>query len=98
MSFDPGETLGKASIEVKSGIESAVSDWQATGACTVYGEYHRHAWGIALPLRVGHLRMALGCGAIAPDVDLDELRQRVLPALLHTAAEMRRTLNVQNLR
>lgn len=52
-----------------------------------FGEYQRHAHGIALPVAPGRPQngMALSCGGVDVTRDTASIRARVAPALKETA-------------
>lgn len=84
------EAAGPQAAAVRQRIEAAFDDLRTSGVCMSAGEYQRHAYGIAVPLRVGKAGqlMALNCGAIELHPDLDAIRARIAPELKVAAAEM----------
>ncbi|WP_332460015.1 IclR family transcriptional regulator [Burkholderia ubonensis] len=84
------EAAGPQTNAVAAGIEAAFADLHATGVCLSLGENQRDAWSMALPVRVGVSKtlMALSCGAVEPQPDVDAIRRRIAPALKQAAIEL----------
>ncbi|KVT58294.1 IclR family transcriptional regulator [Burkholderia ubonensis] len=84
------EAAGPRANAIAAGIEAAFADLRATGVCLSLGENHRDAWSMALPVRVGLSKtlMALSCGAVEPQPDVDAIRRRIAPALKQAAIEL----------
>lgn len=81
---------GEQGAAMEQGIRGSFVELEATGICTVLGGYQRDAYGIALPLCVGQARvpMALSCGAVDVQVDLEAERRRIGPPLRAAAARL----------
>ncbi|WP_332452227.1 IclR family transcriptional regulator [Burkholderia ubonensis] len=84
------EAAGPQANAIAAGIEAAFADLHATGVCLSLGENQRDAWSMALPVRVGLSKtlMALSCGAVEPQPDVDAIRRRIAPALKQAAIEL----------
>ncbi|AOK21126.1 IclR family transcriptional regulator [Burkholderia cepacia] len=84
------EAAGPQANAIAAGIEAAFADLRATGVCLSLGENQRDAWSMALPVRVGLSKtlMALSCGAVEPQPDVDAIRRRIAPALKQAAIEL----------
>ncbi|KVL64802.1 IclR family transcriptional regulator [Burkholderia ubonensis] len=84
------EAAGPQANAIAAGIEAAFADLRATGVCLSLGENQRDAWSMALPVRVGVSKtlMALSCGAVEPQPDVDAIRRRIAPALKQAAIEL----------
>ncbi|MGQ7937562.1 IclR family transcriptional regulator [Paraburkholderia sp. D1E] len=84
------EAAGPQAEEVRIGIETAFEDLGATGVCMSIGDYQRNAYGIALPVRVGHpaTLMSLSCGAVELTPDPDTIRRRIMPELKQATVEL----------
>ncbi|WP_332451535.1 IclR family transcriptional regulator [Burkholderia ubonensis] len=84
------EAAGPQANAIAAGIEAAFADLRATGVCLSLGENQRDAWSMALPVRVGVSKtlMALSCGAVEPQPDVDAIRRRIVPALKQAAIEL----------
>ncbi|WP_232458684.1 IclR family transcriptional regulator [Burkholderia ubonensis] len=84
------EAAGPQANAIAAGIEAAFADLRATGVCLSLGENQRDAWSMALPVRVGVSKtlMALSCGAVEPQPDVDAIRRRTVPALKQAAIEL----------
>ncbi|KVN99374.1 IclR family transcriptional regulator [Burkholderia ubonensis] len=84
------EAAGPQANAIAVGIEAAFADLRATGVCLSLGENQRDTWSMALPVRVGLSKtlMALSCGAVEPQPDVDAIRRRIAPALKQAAIEL----------
>ncbi|WP_230956405.1 IclR family transcriptional regulator [Burkholderia pseudomultivorans] len=84
------EAAGPQREAMRIGIDNAFDDLGSNGVCMSFGEFQRHAYGIALPISVGRSAtpMSLSCGAIRPDPDLDAIRQHIVPALKQAARDL----------
>ena len=84
------EAAGSRAEALRASIEAAREDLRSTGVCMSAGEYQRNAFGIALPIRLQCARtwMALSCGAIDVNLDIDAARARIGPELKRAAAEL----------
>ncbi|WP_332451392.1 IclR family transcriptional regulator [Burkholderia ubonensis] len=84
------EAAGPQANAIAAGIEAAFADLRATGVCLSLGENQRDAWSMALPVRIGVSKtlMALSCGAVEPQPDVDAIRRRIAPALKQAAIEL----------
>ncbi|WP_332451066.1 IclR family transcriptional regulator [Burkholderia ubonensis] len=84
------KAAGPQANAIATGIEAAFADLRATGVCLSLGENQRDAWSMALPVRVGVSKtlMALSCGAVEPEPDVDAIRRRIAPALKQAAIEL----------
>ncbi|KVS40593.1 IclR family transcriptional regulator [Burkholderia ubonensis] len=84
------EAAGPQANAIAAGIEAAFADLRATGVCLSLGENQRDAWSMALPVRVGVSKtlMALSCGAVEPQPDVDAIRRRTVPALMQATIEL----------
>lgn len=87
-------SLGQHSAEGEVGLRRSFAELEATGVCAVLGGVQRDAYAIAAPLRLGvrKVLMALSCGAVNVQIDLDEERERVGPFLRETAAKLEELL------
>lgn len=72
------------------GIDTAFEELQTTGACMSLNEYQRDSYGVALPVFVGRssVRMTLSCGAVEPNPDIEDIRQRIVPEPKAAAMEL----------
>jgi DNA-binding IclR family transcriptional regulator len=84
------EAAGPQAGVLKRRIEAAIDDLRTRGVCMSAGEYQRNAYGIALPiaLRRAQTVMALSCGAVEVDLDIEALASRIVPELRQAAAEL----------
>ncbi|MBN3794944.1 helix-turn-helix domain-containing protein [Burkholderia sp. Ac-20392] len=89
------EKAGAQAVEIRNRIERSFDELRSTGVCTSVGEYQRHSYGIALPIRVGRSAtpMSLACSAVDVDPDIEAIRHRIVPALRRAAAELTAVLN-----
>lgn len=81
---------GPQANAIAAGIEAAFADLRANGVCLSLGENQRDAWSMALPVRIGVSKtlMALSCGAVEPQPDVDAIQRRITPALKQAAIEL----------
>ncbi|MDG0063396.1 MULTISPECIES: IclR family transcriptional regulator [Burkholderia] len=84
------EAAGPQREAMRTGIEKAFDDLDTNGVCMSFGEYQRHAYGIARPISVGRAAtpMSLSCGAIRFESDIGAVRERIVPALKQAAHEL----------
>lgn len=84
------QAAGPRAGELEKGIQAAFDDLQTTGACMSLGNFQRNAYGIALPVRVGHsaTHLALSCGAVELEPDVAALRKRIVPVLQAAALDL----------
>jgi IclR family transcriptional regulator, positive regulator for flagellar biogenesis len=84
------EAAGDNADAVRANLEIAFADLRESGVCMSVGDYQRNAYGIALPIVVGRSRtlMALNCGAIELEPDMEAIRRRVMPELKATADKL----------
>ncbi|KAF1039986.1 MAG: HTH-type transcriptional regulator TsaQ1/TsaQ2 [Burkholderia lata] len=89
------EKAGAQAVEIRNRIERAFDELRSTGVCTSVGEYQRHSYGIALPIRVGRSAtpMSLACSAVDVDPDIEAIRRRIAPELRRAALELTAVLN-----
>ncbi|MFT4195842.1 IclR family transcriptional regulator [Ottowia sp.] len=71
-------------------LAAAFNDLKASGVCMVVGEYQRDAYAVAMPVWVGRSNtvMALSCGGIDVEPDIDAIRSRIVPEIKSAAQEM----------
>lgn len=76
------------------GIREGFSELESSGVCSVMSGFHRDAYGIATPVRVGFQRipMALSCGAADMDPNLAAARKRIAPELRKAAVQLEKLL------
>jgi DNA-binding IclR family transcriptional regulator len=84
------EATGGNANKVRRSIETSFAELKELGACVCVGTYKRNAYGIALPLRVGHGRilMSLGFGAVELQPDPVKIRRRLISELRASASTL----------
>ncbi len=81
-------------LEIKAGVERAMSDIRELGVCCSFGEWQKDVNGIAVPVRPGGglPPMSINCGAPAYMVSKDFLLEKVRPKLIALANELETSL------
>ena len=81
-------------LQIKSGVERAMSDIRELGVCCSFGEWQKDVNGIAVPVRPGGglPPMPINCGAPAYMVSKDFLLEKVRPKLIALANELETSL------
>jgi DNA-binding IclR family transcriptional regulator len=81
-------------LEIKAGVERAMSDIRELGVCCSFGEWQKDVNGIAVPVRPGGglPPMSINCGAPAYMVAKDFLLDKVRPKLIALANELETSL------
>jgi DNA-binding IclR family transcriptional regulator len=81
-------------LEIKAGVERAMSDIRELGVCCSFGEWQKDVNGIAVPVRPGGglPPMSINCGAPAYMVSKDFLLERVRTKLIALANELETSL------
>jgi DNA-binding IclR family transcriptional regulator len=81
-------------LEIKAGVERALSDIRELGVCCSFGEWQKDVNGIAVPVRPGGglPPMSINCGAPAYMVSKDFLLEKVRPKLIALANELETSL------
>ncbi len=76
------------------GIGEGFAELESSGVCSVMSGFHRDAYGIAVPVRVGVQRipMALSCGAADMDPNLAAARKRIAPELRTASVQLEKLL------
>lgn len=89
------DAAGREAPGLMRSIRQAFDELDEYGVCTLVSV---HAYGIALPLRVGSedTLMALNCGAAGVDLDPAALRTRAAPGLKHLAQDIQALLRDVN--
>lgn len=79
---------------LEQSIRTSFAELQSEGTCAVMGGFQRNTYGVALPVRLGRAGtlMAMSCGKADVELDLQSERQRIAPALKHTAARLQSLL------
>ena len=74
---------------IQQGIHDSFAELESTGACSMLDGTRPDAYGIALPLHLGFQRVliALSCGAVGTQPDLEAARSRITPELRRAAAQ-----------
>jgi DNA-binding IclR family transcriptional regulator len=81
-------------LEIKAGVERAMSDIRELGVCCSFGEWQKDVNGIAVPVRPGGglPPMSINCGAPAYMVSKDFLLEKVRTKLIALANELETSL------
>jgi DNA-binding IclR family transcriptional regulator len=81
-------------LEIKAGIDRAMSDVRELGVCCSFGEWQKDVNGIAVSVRPGGglPPMSINCGAPAYMVSKDFLLEKVRPKLIALANELETSL------
>ena len=81
-------------LEIKAGLDRAMSDIRELGVCCSFGEWQKDVNGIAVPVRPGGglPPMSINCGAPAYMVAKDFLLDKVRPKLIALANELETSL------
>jgi DNA-binding IclR family transcriptional regulator len=81
-------------LEIKAGVERAMSDIRELGVCCSFGEWQKDVNGIAVPVRPGGglPPMSINCGAPSYMVSKDFLLQKVRTKLIALANDLETSL------